>query len=120
MFGDEYGDIVGNAEGDGVGGAGIHFDGFSAGAAVADDEFGEEGVVLEVVDEDAFELGAEFFDDVGEEFVGLGAWGGLVFEAAINGQSFDGANDDGELPLAFDFFEVDNLLVGGFGDDDAF
>ena len=109
MFGDEDGDVAGDAQGDGVGGAGVDFDGL---AVLADDEPGEEGVILEVVDDDAFELAVELLDDAGEEFVGVGARGGLALEAAVDGEGLVVADDDGEGAFAGDFFEVDDLLFG--------
>ena len=56
VFLDEDRDVVGDAQGDGVGGAGVDVDQVAVG--FFDVECGEEGVVGEVGDGDGVELGA--------------------------------------------------------------
>ena len=93
FFGED-GDLFGDSEGDGVGGAGVDVDEVAVGPC--DGELGDEGAVFEVGDGDGFEGGAEPFDGGGEEVVGHGAWEFHAFEAASYGGGFDDADDDGE------------------------
>ena len=86
---------------------------------LADDQLGEEGVILEIVDQETFQFAVEFFDDGRKKFVGLRPGRSLALEAAVDGEGLGGTDDDGETAFSVDLLEVDDLLVGGFGDDDS-
>src|SRR3954462_4332565 len=84
----------GDAQGDGVAGAGVDVELLAPGPG--DVEGGEEGVLGEVVDSDGLELGAEGLDHGCEQVVGLGALDGDALEAALDGLGLGEADDDGE------------------------
>src|SRR5215204_1708301 len=76
------------------------------------------GAGLKVVDLDVIDFSTQGFDDTGEQVVGEGTGHGVALEAAVDGHSLGAADDDGELALAIDFFEPDELLVLHLADDD--
>src|ERR1700712_1758296 len=89
MLGDVDGQDRGDAEGDRIAWPAIDLDGFPV---EPDVNFGEECVVLEVVDLDLLHGAAHGLDDVGEEIVGHGTGGSDTLEAAVDGHGFIAAD----------------------------
>jgi len=115
VFSDIDGGVIDDAEGDGVGGSGVDFQLF---AVAVDVKGGEKGVFAEIVDDDFFEGATHLGDDAVEEVVGHGSRGGDFLEAAVDGDGFADADDDGESAIAAAFAEENKLLFGRFLNND--
>src|SRR6202035_1342245 len=105
----------GNPQRDRVAGPAVDLDQLPV---LPDEDLGEEGVVLQVVDLDAFDLPAKLVDDAGQQIVRLRPRGGNALQAAVDGIGFVVPDHDGELPLAIHLLEVDDLLVLHLTNDD--
>ena len=107
--------LAGDRDGDGVGGAGIDFDDLAIGP---DAELCEVGMVLEIGDDHVVEFAAQALDNLADEVVRERPRRSEALHAAVDHGCFEQADENGEGPLAVDFFQIDDLVVVDFADND--
>ena len=121
FFEDLFGDVdrprrvAGDGDGDCIGGPRVDLDQF---AFEAEPQNGIVGVLAQLADHHVLDFAAEALDGADEQVVRQGAGGLEVLYSAIDTGGLEDPDQDGKRTVAIDFFQIDDLLIIDFTDND--